>query len=89
MGHIAVAYGCFFLHSARVSDRGEEIRILARVARECGIARVRVGDLEIELGAPPAAAAEPVEPEPGVYARRRDEILFASAAGRRARLPVG
>ena len=50
---------------------------------------MRVGALEIELGAPPAAAAEPVEPEPGVYARRRDEILFASAAGRRARLPVG
>ncbi len=56
----------------------DEIRALAAMAREAGIRRVRAGDVEIEMGDPPAAAGASVHP------RRRiptaEDFLFWSTS---------
>lgn len=72
---------------------GARLREMARVGREAGAARVRIGDMEIELGPEAAPVAPPLDEEARAEgeakaqlraAERRADVMFA-ATGMRPR----
>ena len=64
-------------------DTAARVRELADAARAVGAVRVRLGDLELELGPLPVDSPAPADVP---MAATRERILFPSG---RARLPMG